>query len=358
VAALIGLACATLVAWDGLRRPKPGKVAWAIAFALFALAAGSEVVGAVAGWTPVLARVYYLAGAVLVVGYLALGELYLLAPRRIAAIGPGVALLVTALAATLVWAAPVDTTRLASEGWGAIARGPGLVALAVTINGLGTAVVAGGALVSAWRFWRRGGHRHRLTGCILIAAGTLIVAGGGTLTRLGQREYLYVAMAVGVAVIFAGYLEMRRPEPAPADSDAPASVVPAGAGVAAPRAALVRLPERRLQRESLPTGSAVPTPAVDPAIAFLEERFLTLDEAALSAACRLWSVEAGEADRFDREQARRVWALRLRLSTTGQAALDALAVPTRLQLAELYHEVLTPGVETLARERRAVGGSG
>ncbi|HET7094917.1 MAG TPA: hypothetical protein VFI22_15605, partial [Thermomicrobiales bacterium] len=76
-AAIIAAACAVMIGRDAARRPKPDKIAWLIAFILFALAAGCEVVGALAGWTPLLARTYYLEGAVLVVGFLALGELYL-----------------------------------------------------------------------------------------------------------------------------------------------------------------------------------------------------------------------------------------------------------------------------------------
>ena len=47
------------------------------------LVAALWVIGDTAGWTAPLARLYYLTGAVLVVGYLALGQLYLLFPDRI-----------------------------------------------------------------------------------------------------------------------------------------------------------------------------------------------------------------------------------------------------------------------------------
>jgi hypothetical protein len=89
ISALISLACAAIIAGDALRRPRPDKIAWTAAFLLFAAAAACEVIGDLAHWTPALARVYYLTGAVLVVGYLALGELYLLAGKRIAHFAPG-----------------------------------------------------------------------------------------------------------------------------------------------------------------------------------------------------------------------------------------------------------------------------
>ncbi|MDP9366843.1 MAG: hypothetical protein M3Q03_00970 [Chloroflexota bacterium] len=374
ISALISLICALVIARDAMRRPRPDKAAWAIAFAVFAIAAGAEVVGSLAGWTTLLARVYYLTGAVLVVGYLALGELYLLVPRggRFAAIAPGATLLVTAVAAAVVWAAPVDAARLGPDGWEAIERGPGLIALAAGINSLGTAIIVGGLGVSAWRFWRQGIQRNRMIGCLLILVGTLVVAAGGTLTRFGHREYLYIAMAAGVAVIFAGYLQTRRPDTA-------GFVATGGArDVAAPGAgewaALVVEPQVAVSAdEDASTGRSgiVPLPIpparsrrtdgpgvapADPGIAFLEERFLPLDDLAASEACRVWSVDRPAVDRFDRAEARRVWVLRQRLSSAGQAAFDGHPVPVQLQLAELYHEVLAPGATGPSTGALASGG--
>src|SRR5215213_9524935 len=210
-AAAIAALCAAFVGWDALRRPRPERVSWAVAFLLFTAAALSEVVGAANGWTLTLARAYYLAGAVLVVGVLALGELYLLLPRRMPAITPGVSLLLVAVAATAVWSAPIDSARLPAEGWQALQRGPFLVALAATINAGGTIVLAGGALYSAWKLRTGGSSGKRAAGCLLIAVGTVVVALGGTLTRLGRPEYLYLPMALGVAIIFAGIILTRQP---------------------------------------------------------------------------------------------------------------------------------------------------
>jgi hypothetical protein len=78
----------------------------------------------------------------------------------------------------------------------------------------------------------------------------------------------------------------------------------------------------------------------DPAIAFIEQQLLPLTDDALAVECRIWSVPRPEATVFDREEARQVWALRLRLSPEGQGLFDAHTVPAKLQLAELYHQVL------------------
>lgn len=215
-ATLLSLALAWATMRRYLERRRPHELIWSATFASFALAAGAEVAGGLGGWSPLLARLYYLAGATMSVGYLACGTLYLLAPREIAFAGLLVTLVQTTAAVLLVWRAPVDPEALAVAGWAALEKRGELIALAITINTLGTVIVVGGALVSAWLLWRGRAPAERAAGIALIGLGTLVVALGGTLTRLGHHEYLYAAMVPGLLLIFAGYrLANRRPRPAP-----------------------------------------------------------------------------------------------------------------------------------------------
>ena len=204
LALCVALAVATMRRY--VARWRPHELIWSLTFGSFGLAAGCEVAGGIWGWTPLLARLYYLAGATLSVGYLAVGTLYLLAPREIAFAGLVVVLVQTTAAVLLVWRAPVDPAALAVAGWSALERRGELIALSITINTLGTIVVVGGALISAWLLWRGRGPAERAAGVALIGIGTLVVALGGTLTRLGRHEYLYAAMAPGLLLIFGGYL--------------------------------------------------------------------------------------------------------------------------------------------------------
>ena len=89
IAAIVALCCAMFVGWDALRRPRPERAIWTVAFLVFAIAAACEVVGAAVGWSSSWRELYYLTGAVLVVGILALGEVYLLLPDHVPAIVPG-----------------------------------------------------------------------------------------------------------------------------------------------------------------------------------------------------------------------------------------------------------------------------
>lgn len=208
-----------------IERRRAHEAVWSATFMSFAAAAGAELLGSLLGWTELLARVYYLAGATLSVGYLAVGTLYLLAPRPIAVAGLIVVLVQSTAGVLLVWRAPVDPATLATAGWSALEKRGELIALAITINALGTIVVVGGALVSAWLLWRGRGPLHQAAGIALIGVGTLVIALGGTLTRLGRHEYLYAAMAPGLLLIFVGYLAAnsrgRSAETAPASARSP-----------------------------------------------------------------------------------------------------------------------------------------
>lgn len=224
IAATLALGCCVAVLRDYLQRPKPAGLVWTIAFAIFGIAALAEVLGTLAGWTPLLARVYYVLGATLVVGYLALGELYLLMRREWVDRIAGILVVISALAVSLVLKAPVGPD-VNDIGWDAIERSTGLTIMTILVNTTGTVILVGGLIYSAISFKRRGIMRNRMLGCLLIACGTLAVASGGTLTRLGSHQYLYIAMSLGIALIFAGYVRTRKPDTSPTRAAVPVGAV-------------------------------------------------------------------------------------------------------------------------------------
>jgi hypothetical protein len=74
------MAFALIDQWQERRRSY--QLAWMIGSLLFGIAAAAEAIGAATGWTPTLFRVWYLAGAVLNVGWLGLGTAFLLGRTR------------------------------------------------------------------------------------------------------------------------------------------------------------------------------------------------------------------------------------------------------------------------------------
>jgi hypothetical protein len=203
IAAGLCLALAVSMLRRYLVRRRLHELIWSATFLAFGLAAAAETYGALFAWTPLLARVYYLAGASLSVGFLAAGTLFLLVPRPIARVGLAVVLVQSAFMVLLVARSPVDPQAIRAAGWAALTRDGNLRALALTINVLGTIVVVGGTLASAYALWVNG-RGARAAGVALIGLGTLTVATGGSLTQYGHH-FLYAPMVLGMLLIFLGY---------------------------------------------------------------------------------------------------------------------------------------------------------
>lgn len=203
------------LAWSMLRRfaarHRLHELIWGVTFVAFGVAAGAEFYATLFGWTPALVRLYYLAGASLSVGFLALGTLVLLLPRRIALVALGVVLVQSLFMVFLVLRSNVDPVLIRDAGWSALGRDGSLRALALTINVLGTMVVLIGTFGSAYSQWASAapGTGSRALGVFQIGVGTLIVATGGSLTRYGHH-LLYGPMVLGLLVIFVGYRRATR----------------------------------------------------------------------------------------------------------------------------------------------------
>ncbi|HVM12233.1 MAG TPA: hypothetical protein VM638_07145 [Actinomycetota bacterium] len=215
------------------RRRRWAEGIWAIALLMYATASGALTLGVMEpGWTPALFRTYWLFGAVLNVPYLALGEVYLLSRRPwVGHLGLAVVLAATAYATLVVRSAPVDPIISAAPpslgpgehgsggafytgrevfGEGAPAR-----TLAMIYSYTGTAVLVLGILWSALGMRGRPDLRHRLHGTLLIAGGALVVAGGSAFAAAGNATGFSLTLAVGVAVMYRGFLVATRRPAAP-----------------------------------------------------------------------------------------------------------------------------------------------
>jgi hypothetical protein len=85
-------------------------------------------------------------------------------------------------------------------------------------NIYGTVALVGGALYSAYIFWRKRIMPQRVLGNVFIALGGLSPALGGTLARIGATEFLYVSELIGVIVIFIGFRLATAQQPVPAQT--------------------------------------------------------------------------------------------------------------------------------------------
>src|SRR5260221_9632991 len=184
---------------------KTYQLMWGTGFAMFAVAAFAGYLAQSSGATETEYRLFYLFGAILNVAWLALGTMYLLAPRRWADISLAVVALLSAGAADPRFAAPVylDPARLGHPAYpnGSLAR-----ILAAVGSGVGSIVLVGGALWSAWVFFRKRHNGRRAIANVIIAVGVFVVAAGGTAAFTGLGGVLEYTNLAGLAVIFAGFL--------------------------------------------------------------------------------------------------------------------------------------------------------
>ncbi|HVA90248.1 MAG TPA: hypothetical protein VNL71_10440 [Chloroflexota bacterium] len=208
-AAIIGGVFAAVVLRQYGARRKPYQACWGGALALFAVAAALEAFASISGWTPFTYKVYYLFGAILNVGWLGVGSLYILSSRwgRLGAVLMGV---ITIAAIPVVAVSPTDHVLLLATvpGRGAIGNPAPIFPLVTNIAG--SILLIGGAARSAWVDLRRRAPWGRVTGLSLIAAGAFLVAITHTLAQT-RGVYLIEPLgeAFGIVVMFAGYLAVE-----------------------------------------------------------------------------------------------------------------------------------------------------
>jgi hypothetical protein len=72
----------------------------------------------------------------------------------------------------------------------------------------------GGAVYSAIQYFAKDRGRARFLGNILIAIGALLPGIGGSFTRFGYVEVLYITEFIGLTFIYLGYSMMRKDQSA------------------------------------------------------------------------------------------------------------------------------------------------
>ena len=96
-----------------------------------------------------------------------------------------------------------------------------IVLLTILLNIYGTLTLVGGAIYSAYIFWRKRVLFNRMVGNILIAAGALMPAIGGSFLRMGLPDFLYLSEFLGVILMYIGFLQATATVPVKSTSTAP-----------------------------------------------------------------------------------------------------------------------------------------
>jgi hypothetical protein len=184
---------------------------WAFGLLLYGLGTLSEVILGLT-FNVIVLKLWYLTGAMLTAAWLGMGTVHLLFRKgNTARILTWILGAVSVLAFVLVFAAPAnaaayDVARPASEQYKEILTRNGLIILlTILLNIYGTLTLVGGAIYSAFLFWRKKILANRMYGNILIAAGALSPAMGGTFLRVSLVDMLYLSELIGAVLMFTGF---------------------------------------------------------------------------------------------------------------------------------------------------------
>ena len=203
---VVAAAFATIVLGRYRERGGTHLLWWGIGLILYGVGTATEAATTMFGWNHWVFRVWYITGALCGGAPLAQGTVYLLLNRRTAHVLS--VLLVTAIVvgAVFVFLSPIDWAaidghRLSGRalGWQRIRM------LSPFINTYAVIFLIGGAIVSAMRYRSRPEARHKYVGNIFIAIGAILPGIGGSFTRMGYVEVLYVTEFVGLLLIYLGF---------------------------------------------------------------------------------------------------------------------------------------------------------
>jgi hypothetical protein len=203
---------------------------WGIGMVFYGIGGFCEAYFGALGWNPLIFRLWYLFGAILVAAWLGQGTVYLLAKRKWANALAALLILGSIYATFRVFNAELDptlmtsSTHTGSELSGHAIVTSGIRTLTPIFNLYGTVALVGGAIYSAYIFWRKRILLHRTIGNLMIAVGALAPAFGGAFSRFGIPGALYYGEFFGAILLFAGFIRattpMKNTEPQPAPTPA------------------------------------------------------------------------------------------------------------------------------------------
>lgn len=216
-------------------RHGPHLLMWAIGLVLYGLGTLAEVILSL-GFHGLVLKAWYLTGAMLTAAWLGQGTLHLLVRKGRTAWWFTAGLAVVSLVAlALVAAAPLTSAAAAfqtsvpvSTQYKAIlVRSGGITVLTILLNIYGTITMVGGAIYSAYLFWRKQVLLQRVIGNILIAAGALFPAMAGSFVKAGLVDGLYISELFGAVLMFIGFINATsQAVPRPASAARPVQQEP------------------------------------------------------------------------------------------------------------------------------------
>jgi hypothetical protein len=218
ITTLVALAFTYVLVQHYRARPSNHVLWWMIGVFMFGVGTFTEGSTTLFGWNEPLFRSWYVAGALLGGAPLAQGTVYLMLKRRTANILTAVLVTYILVAATFVWMTPINYELVeAHRLTGSVMEWSWVRLFSPFINIYAVIFLVGGAILSAVRYARDTDTSARAIGNALIAVGAILPGIGGTATRMGHTEVLYVMELLGLILIWWGYrFNVNAPPSTPA----------------------------------------------------------------------------------------------------------------------------------------------
>jgi len=182
---------------------------WFIGVITYGAGTITESINTLAGWSEINFRFWYVLGALLGGFPLATGTVYLLIKKKTAHILTFIFLTIILIASVSVFLSPV-TAPLDGRLTGKVMEWTWVRFFSPFVNIYSFIFLFGGALYSAIKYLRMENKEKRFLGNIFIGIGALLPGIGGSFTRFGHVEVLYVTELLGLVMIYWGYIMIKN----------------------------------------------------------------------------------------------------------------------------------------------------
>ena len=182
---------------------------WMIGVFTYIAGTITESVNVLAGFSVENFKLWYITGALLGGAPLAQGTVYLLCKRKTANILTIILVAIIIGASILVILSPINSELITGRLSGKLLGWKFIRFITPFINLYAFIFLVGGAIYSAVKYARNPQFRKRFTGNLLIAIGGLLPGIGGSFTKFGYVEVLFVTELIGLVFIYLGYKVIR-----------------------------------------------------------------------------------------------------------------------------------------------------
>ena len=183
---------------------------WMIGVVTFGLGTLSESLHTLFGYNEVNLRFWYIIGALLGGFPLAQGTVYLLFSEKFAKYSTYFFIIYIFIASVFVISTPINIPAdFDGRLTGKVFEWTWVRLFSPIINIYAFLFLVGGAIYSAFKYFKIKNNNYRVYGNSFIAIGGILPGIGGSATRAGYVEVLFVTELIGLILIYVGYKTIK-----------------------------------------------------------------------------------------------------------------------------------------------------